>query len=173
MKEKDTKLAPISLLRAMSRELDRLFEEPGWPLFRARTFMEPDAWAPDVDVFEKDNRLVTRVDLPGLRKEDITVEVVNGRLLITGERKREVEEKEENWYRSEREFGKFFRAVPMPENVKLDELKATFTDGVLEVAVPIAAKALPPSLATSRPGSVPGRPLRPSRRPPRPLSTGS
>jgi HSP20 family protein len=76
-----------------------------------------------------------------LKKEDVKVEVTDGHLAISGERKRETEEKKEHFYRSEREYGRFYRAVPLPEGVKLEDVKATFTDGVLEVSVPLPAKA--------------------------------
>jgi HSP20 family protein len=99
------------------------------------------AWNPEIEVFEKDKRLFTRIDLPGLKKEDVKVEVTDGYLAISGERKREEEEKKEQFYRCEREYGSFYRAVPLPEGVKLEEVKATFADGVLEVSVPLPAKA--------------------------------
>jgi HSP20 family protein len=91
-------------------------------------------------VFEKENRYVTRIDLPGLKKEDVTVEITDGQLRISGERKVEKEEKKENVFRTEREYGRFFRTVPLPEGVKLEEVKATFADGVLEVSVPMPAR---------------------------------
>ncbi len=97
------------------------------------------AWSPRVDVFEKDNRLITKIDLPGLKKEDVEVEFVDGRLVIFGERKTEAEKKEENYYRCEREYGSFYRTVPLPENVRFEDVKATFADGVLEVSVPLPA----------------------------------
>src|SRR3970282_2484793 len=97
-------------------------------------------WSPTIEVFEKDNGLVTKVDLPGLKKEDVKVEVTHSRLTISGERKREVEEKKKDVYRSEREYGSFYRAVPLPEGVKLEDVKATFSDGVLEVSIPLPAK---------------------------------
>ena len=81
-----------------------------------------------------------RIDLPGMRKEDVKVEVTDGHLAISGERKSEAEEKKENYYRCEREYGSFYRAVPLPEGVKLEDVKASFTDGVLEVSVPMPAK---------------------------------
>jgi HSP20 family protein len=106
-------------------------------------FATPEAgvWAPKIDVFERDNRLVTRVDLPGMKKEDISVEVTDGHLALSGERKRETEEKKDNFYKSEREYGSFYRAVPLPEGVKLEDVKATFSDGVLEVSIPVAARS--------------------------------
>ena len=91
-------------------------------------------------MFERDNRLVTKIDLPGLKKEDVKVEVTDGHLAISGERKTEAEERKENFYRCEREYGSFYRAVPLPEGIKLEDVKATFADGVLEVSIPLPAK---------------------------------
>jgi HSP20 family protein len=117
--------------------LDAFWPSLRWPsLEGAKT----RAWSPTIDVFQKDNRLVTTVDLPGLKKEDVKVEVADGRLAISGERRREVEEKKDNVYRSEREYGSFYRTVPLPEGVKLEEVKATFANGVLEVSVPLPAR---------------------------------
>jgi HSP20 family protein len=134
---------PIALLRQMTAELERAFDEPfwsrRWPLFRAGVGAEAN-WAPKVDVFEKDNRLITRVDLPGVKKEDVAVEVTDGHLELSGERKRETEEKKDNVYRTEREYGSFYRTVALPEGVKLEDVKATFADGVLEVSVPLPVR---------------------------------
>jgi HSP20 family protein len=133
---------PFALLRQMTSELDRAFDD--WPSFRFPSFgqvaTQSIAWSPKIDVFEKDNRLVTRVDLPGMKKEDVSVEVTDGYLALSGERKRETEEKKDNFHRSEREYGSFYRAVPLPEGVKLEDVKATFSDGVLEVSVPLPAR---------------------------------
>lgn len=139
---------PFALLRQMTSDFDRMFEGTTWPAFRwpalrATTAGEGAGWFPEIDVFEKDNRLVTKIDLPGLKKEDVKVEVTDGYLAISGERKTEAEEKKEQFYRCEREYGSFYRAVPLPEGVKLDDVKATFADGVLEVSVPLPAKAEP------------------------------
>jgi HSP20 family protein len=130
---------PFGLLRQMTSELDRAFETPRWP-FVGRGMPEEATWAPEIDVFEKDNRLVTKVDLPGMKKEDVKVEVTEGQLVISGERKRETEEKKEEFYRCEREYGSFYRAVPMPEGIKVEDVKATFSDGVLEVSVPLPVR---------------------------------
>lgn len=147
--KKDVKLAPVrvtrdpmSLLRQMTHELDRVFDEPFWPSFRLPSLrhaasVDGVAWAPKIDVFQKDQRLVTRIDLPGMKKEDVNVEVSDGQLTLSGERKRETEEKKDGVYRSEREYGTFYRSVPLPEGIKLEDVKATFADGVLEVSVPL------------------------------------
>jgi HSP20 family protein len=75
-----------------------------------------------------------------MKKDDVTVEVTDGYLAISGERKTEVKEKKEDFYRCERGYGNFYRAVPLPEGVTLEDVKATFTEGVLEVSVPLPAK---------------------------------
>jgi len=131
---------PLAVIRRMSSELDRMFEE--WPFFRvngpgAAGSTDSSAWSPRIDVFEKNDRLVTRVDLPGVKKEDVSVEVTDSRLALSGVRKDESEEKKGNYYRAEREYGSFYRAVPLPDGVKADDVKATFANGVLEVSVPL------------------------------------
>jgi HSP20 family protein len=132
---------PFALLSRVTSDFDRMFEESGWPAFRTRWLTESTAWSPSLDIVEKDNRLIARVDLPGMKKEDVKVEVVEGRLTISGERKHETEEKKENFYRCEREYGSFYRAVPLPDGAQLDGVKASFENGVLEVTVPLAARA--------------------------------
>ena len=136
---------PFALLRNMTSEFDRFFEEPHWPFRFAwpRGLAEGNAkaWFPEIDVFERDNYLVTKVDLPGLKKENVNVEVVDGMLTISGERANEAKEEKDNYYRCERTFGTFTRTVPLPDGVALKDVKATFVDGVLEVTVPLPAKA--------------------------------
>lgn len=134
---------PFALMRQMTEELDRLFEDipfAGFTVPALRTpFAERTDWMPQIEVFEKDGRLVTKADLPGLKKEDVKVEVTDGRLAISGERKTEVKEEKDRFYRSERQYGSFYRSVPLPEGVKLEDVKATFAEGVLEVSVPLPA----------------------------------
>lgn len=133
---------PFALLRQLTAEFDQAFQEPffQWPVFRAQPMFEAAAWLPGVDVFKRDDRLVTRIDLPGMKKEEVKVEISDGQLVISGERKSEAEEKKEDYYRCEREYGSFYRTVPLPVGAKVEDVKATFTDGVLEVSVPLPAR---------------------------------
>ena len=136
---------PFALLRDMTAQFERLFDDGNWPTFRwpvafAKPPADQAAFKPAVDVFVKDGRLITKIDLPGMKKEDVKVEVTDGYLAIAGERKSEMEEKKDTYYRCEREYGSFYRAVPLPEGVKLEDVKATFNEGVLEVSVPLPAK---------------------------------
>jgi HSP20 family protein len=136
---------PFNLLRQMTNELDRVFDEP-WSFFRLPVADITNAgWAPKVDVVTKDNKLITRVDLPGVKKEDVAVEVADGLLTLSGERKKEVKEEKDNYFREEREYGSFCRTVPLPKGIKADDVKASFTNGVLEVTVPLPAAAVEPA----------------------------
>jgi HSP20 family protein len=134
---------PFSILRQMTAELDRAFAEPFWSGRRQRGSSQPGdskEWSPKLDVFERDGKMVTRVDLPGVKKEDVTVEVGDGQLALSGERRHDREEQHDNVYRTEREYGSFYRVIPLPDGVTTDDVKATFADGVLEVSMPMPAK---------------------------------
>jgi HSP20 family protein len=93
-------------------------------------------WAPDVDVVQKNDQLTIRADLPGLSKDEVSVELTDNAITIQGERKREHEEEREGFYRSERSYGTFSRVIPLPEGAITEEAKATFRDGVLEITMP-------------------------------------
>jgi len=146
---------PFSLMQRMSDEMDELFETfgfgrgllPGWRLpgfegttaprsLRPGTELARTAWSPQIEVREKDNQLLVTADLPGMKKEDVKIEVEDDVLTISGERKDEREEKREGFYHSERSYGSFVRRIPLPEGVNAEEVKASFKDGVLEVKMP-------------------------------------
>ena len=132
--------SPFSLMRRLSDDMERLFEDT-WGTHRfPRLFRDLDVtttrWTPNIEAFERKGEFVVRADLPGMTRDNIKVVVTEGDLIIQGERKEEKEQKEKGYYACERTYGAFYRAVPLPEGVKADEAKATFKDGVLEVAMP-------------------------------------
>jgi HSP20 family protein len=92
-------------------------------------------WAPAVDVWETENELVYAFDLPGIPEDKISIEFQDGALVVSGERERTQEAKEENYYRFERRFGSFSRTVGLPQGVGEDAITANYTNGVLEVHV--------------------------------------
>jgi HSP20 family protein len=94
-------------------------------------------WMPQVEVLQRGNDLVLRADLPGLRREDVHVEIDDGVLTISGERRYESESEEEGLYHSERSYGHFSRSIPLPPGTDAEACQARFTDGVLEVTVPL------------------------------------
>jgi HSP20 family protein len=138
---------PFALMRQLADEMDRVFESFGFGRsrfgfpslleeFPSDALSQTAAWAPQVEVFEKDGRLIVRAEVPGLKKEDVKVEVTDEALIIQGERKREHEDKGEGLYRSERSYGRFYRVIPLPEGTSAEGARATFKDGVLEVSLP-------------------------------------
>jgi HSP20 family protein len=104
-------------------------------------------WVPAMDLVETDDHLVLRADLPGLKKDDVDLEVKDGVLTISGERKAEREEKSEGYYRVERAFGRFSRSLTIPDGVEADAISADFADGVLEVRIPKPAERKPHRIA--------------------------
>jgi HSP20 family protein len=119
-------MSPFALMRQFSDDMDRNFG-----------FRGGDAWSPAVEVSERDGAMVVRADLPGLNPEDVIIEVTPDGLVIQGERRREHEEKGAWGYRSERSYGSFYRTIPLPDGTRIDDAKAQFQNGVLEVTVPM------------------------------------
>ncbi len=116
----------------------RWWSPESW-LGRNDAFIRP----PSVDIVNEKDVLVVKAELPGLSKEDLTVEATASTLTIRGEKRREKEVKEENFYRSECEYGSVRRTIPLPSEVKTDGVKATFKDGVLEVRLAKTAHGKP------------------------------
>lgn len=132
----------LSLFDQLREEMDRMFEHlpmarTGLGPWRELTFM------PAVEVAEKKNTLFVKVDLPGMKKDDVKVEVLPEGITIAGERKEEKEEKKEGYFRTERLYGSFERFVPLPDGALVDKAAATFKDGVLEVTVPLGSVPKP------------------------------
>jgi HSP20 family protein len=128
--------SPFELMRRFSDEMDRAFQS--WGLGPgARGQAEAAAWSPALEVFERGGNLVVRAELPGLTKDDVKVEVTDDRLILQGERKHEQEERREGRYHSEWSYGQFYRQIPLPEGAKIDETRAQFNNGVLEVSIPV------------------------------------
>ena len=129
---------PFAMMRRMQDDIDRIFGGFGTgrglsPFFGAT---ERADWAPAIDVFQRGNDLVVRADVPGLSPENLSVEIGDDALTISGERKSDREEEREGVFRSERSYGSFCRVIPLPEGAVADSAKADFKDGVLEVVIP-------------------------------------
>ena len=103
----------------------------------------PSAWAPRVDIFEKDDALVLRAELPGIDNGDLDVRVEDGTLTLEGERKRETASDDGNVYRRERSYGRFVRSFKLPSTVDASQIAASYKDGVLEVRLPKVETAKP------------------------------
>jgi HSP20 family protein len=126
---------PFTFMRRFGEEMDRLFGDFGFGALGNAT------WAPQVEVFERNNQLVVRADLPGMTKDNVDVDVTDDALVIRGERNSEREEEDEGYYRSERSYGSFYRRIPLPESVNAEQAKADFRNGVLEITMPASQGA--------------------------------
>jgi HSP20 family protein len=124
-------------LSNLQDELDRLFETP------------LTAWAPALDVHEDKDNFSIRVELPGMKREDIEVTLQDGALVITGERKEEKVTEGTAVHRQERYYGKFSRALTLPTAVAGDKVKAQYKDGILTVTLPKAEEAKPKAISVS------------------------
>ena len=122
-------------MHRLSDEMSQFFNRFG--LSRDVGFgLEPSFWAPQVDVLRKCDDLVVRADLPGLSKDDISVDVTDNVLTIRGERREESKEEGEGYYWHERSSGSFARSIPLPESADPERAAARFENGVLEVRLP-------------------------------------
>ena len=132
---------PVSMFNEFESEMDRMFGSRFpfmQPLFRGvgRAGRSGQGWAPSADVYEKDGNLVVKAELPGVDRDDVSVTVEKGDLVIQGERHTDDEIDEESYYRMERFTGSFYRRFSLPEGVDEERISAEFKDGVLEVQVP-------------------------------------
>ena len=108
-----------------------------------RWLAPPDGgrWIPEVDITEEQDRILVRADLPGMKQEEISVEVADGVLTIKGERKREEEKREGKTYRVERSYGSFLRSFTLPAGIDAAKVNATYKNGVLDIVLPKLAEA--------------------------------
>ena len=125
---------PFDELRSIHQEMDKLFERFLGAEVPSR---ETGMWTPSIESYVKDGKLVFRAEIPGVDPKDLDVSMTEHELSIKGERKHEKETKEENYSYREINYGAFERHFALPEGVKADELKAQFTNGILEITVPM------------------------------------
>jgi HSP20 family protein len=125
-------------MRQLMEDLDRLVVGSGTSATPTRRSAASDApWVPTIEVSQQDGQLVVRADVPGVNRDQIEVEIENEQLVISGERKEEHEERRGGFYRTERSYGRFYRAIPLPDGVKPEQALATFDNGVLEIRIPL------------------------------------
>ena len=136
-------LDPFRDLSAIQERMNRIFEDA---LARSRGREEglrTGMWTPAVDIYENNDSVVVKAELPGVERDQISVEVKDGILTLRGERKFEKEVKEESYHRIERSYGNFQRSFSLPVSVEQDKVTARFKDGVLEVILPKKEQARP------------------------------
>jgi HSP20 family protein len=121
-------------------EMDRAFDH----LLRSwlpDTSYAQFGWAPSIDVVETDDEFIVKAEMPGVQKEDIDLSVVDGQLIISGEKRQEEEKEGKDYYRAERCYGSFRRVFGLPSRVDVEKVRASHKDGVLTVNIPKAGEA--------------------------------
>lgn len=127
-------LNPFGMMREFASEMDRMLRGDG-------STTELEAWAPNMDIRQCGGNIVVSAELPGLKKEDVKVEVTDDTLIVEGERKQQHKEDHDGYHRWERHYGRFYRAIQLPEGAKGDQVKAELKDGILTVSVPVPEAA--------------------------------
>lgn len=144
---KSPEVNPFGVMRRFTEDMERMFDDfdglrvPGFfnkEFYPFGAQFKDFEWMPQIEVRQTNGDLMVKAELPGLTKHDVKVELTDEALTISGERKEEKEEKREGFYRSERSYGRFYRQIPLPEGAKTDKANAVFTNGVLEVKIPVA-----------------------------------
>lgn len=135
-----TRWEPFRNLSTLQDQVNRLFETS----FKAHSDNSAlTTWAPAVDIYETENELVIKADLPAVEEKDIDIRVENNMLTIRGERKLEESVKEDNYLRVERVYGSFSRSFSLPNTVNTEAIQATYKNGVLQVVLPKRAESKP------------------------------
>ena len=147
---------PFREISALQNDMGRLMSAF---LGQANGETNSRTWVPAVDVWETDGELVYAFDLPGIPEDNVSVELDEGSLIVGGERERSDEVKEDGFYRYERRFGSFTRAVGVPQGVSEDDISAEYRDGVLKVTVkkPEAPKPRRIEIGTSGKATIEGK----------------
>lgn len=130
----------------LQEKLNRMF---GDVLERSTEESNLTAWAPPVDIYETENELVVKADLPEVNPQDLDIRVENNILTIRGERKFEKKVNEENYLRVERAYGSFSRSFSLANSVKSEEIKAEYQNGVLTLNIPKREEAKPKQIKVS------------------------
>lgn len=146
---------PFRELDRLQNEVNRLFEGYTAQPTERSAGVPARVWSPAVDVVENENAVILRAELPGMRQEDIDIELTGDTLTLRGERRFENEERKDNYVRVERSYGRFQRSFTLGVPVQHDKVNATYRDGVLEVTLPKSEETKPRKVQVTSVGSAP------------------
>jgi HSP20 family protein len=123
-------------MRTLRERVDRLFDEMWGRHTRGEEGEEISAWSPAIDVIETQDSLIVQAEVPGVSKDEMSIELTNERLTLRGERKKDDRYNDAHYHRAERAFGHFQRTVNLSVPINADAAGATFANGVLEIRIP-------------------------------------
>jgi HSP20 family protein len=153
---------PFKETKTLQSQINKLFGDVSPLGARLQGEEMPAAmWAPPVDVTETKDVLGFKFEVPGFKQEELTLNVENGFLTLEGERKFEEEQKDKNYHRVERAYGRFYRSFALPANLDVSKVSAALADGLLSVEIPKREEAKPKSIPI---GTGSPKPLGPSRK---------
>ncbi|MBW2249802.1 MAG: Hsp20/alpha crystallin family protein [Deltaproteobacteria bacterium] len=127
---------PFRNVAALQDRINRIFDESFSRTANVDDDISMSAWKPTVDIYETDEAIILKAELPGIKKEDVSVEIKDNVITLRGERVEDKEIKEGSYFRKERCFGTFSRAFNLQHRVQPDKIKAKFKDGILEIEIP-------------------------------------
>ena len=134
---------PWGNMFTLRNRMNHFFDDASYPVFKGDEELAMCNWNPVVDIYDNEDNIVIKAELPGIDKKDIVIDVKDRVLTLKGERSLDNEVKEENFYRRERAFGKFERAFTFPTDVDSGKIRADFKDGVLKIDIPKPEKQKP------------------------------
>ena len=134
---------PFREFGSLQDRINRMFEDVTRGLPAIGDGFETGAWIPAVDIHETDNSFVVTADLPGMKKDDIRVDLRDNTLTLSGEKKFEETTSKDNYLRVERSYGSFYRSLMLPSNVDANNIKASYKEGVLQLTIPKKEEAKP------------------------------
>lgn len=146
MKHELTKWEPIPEIVSLQDEMNRLFLDffgrtPG------RRMMSDGLWAPIMDIEETKDDIIVKAEIPGMTKDDVKIQITGDMLTISGERKREEENKDKTYHRIERSYGQFQRMITLPSDVQSAKAKASYENGVLTIRLPKSEEVKPKEIS--------------------------
>lgn len=146
---------PVREMDSLQSDMNRVFDR----FFDAKSTSGNGAarrWIPSMDLVESEEELILRADLPGMTRDDVNIEIKDGVLTISGERRAEHQDRAEGFHRVERAFGSFSRSLSLPDGIDAGKVEADFKDGVLEVRVPKPEQSQPTRVQIGSGSSVEG-----------------
>ncbi|MGB7622356.1 MAG: Hsp20/alpha crystallin family protein [Terriglobia bacterium] len=134
---------PFRDLITLQERMNRLFDERFGRMRTTEESLDSGSWSPAVDIYETEQDIVLKAELPEIREKDIDIRLENNTLTLKGERKFEKETQEENYHRLERSYGTFSRSFTLPATVDQEKINAEYKDGVLKITLPKKAETKP------------------------------
>ena len=145
-----TRWNPYRELNALQNHVNRLFDAQ-----YGQESLTTGAFVPPVDIYENEHSIQLKLEVPGVDEKDLDIKVENNTLTVTGERKFEKEEKEENFHRVERRYGSFTRSFTLPTTVNTEDIKADYEHGVLKISLAKRTEAKPKQIKVNIGGQKP------------------